>query len=321
MSERTRLELCRRLGYYPFSAWLRKRFGCKVQKVSIHAGFTCPNRDGTCGSGGCTYCINESFSPQAGKALRPVSQQMADGMSYMRRRFKAKKFIAYFQAFTNTYASVRRLKECYDAALGFPDVVGLAIGTRPDCASEEVLDLLESYSRRVEVWVEYGLQSSHDRTLQRINRGHDFATFVDAVERTRRRPIRTGAHVILGLPGESRADMMATACRLQPLGLHGVKLHHLYIARGTEMEKEFRAGGVAVLSAPSYVKLVCDFLERLPPDVVVQRLVGDTTSGDVLVAPVWPESKATVLRMISEEFGRRGTTQGSRTSECAAMTT
>ena len=321
MSERTRLELCGRLGYYPFSAYLQQRFGCKVQKVSIHAGFTCPNRDGTCGSGGCTYCINESFSPQAGKELRPISQQMADGMAYMRRRYKAKKFIAYFQAFTNTYASVTRLKECYDAALDSPEVVGLAIGTRPDCVPEEVLDLLESYSRRVEIWVEYGLQSSHDRTLRRINRGHDFATFVDAVERTRRRAIRRGAHVILGLPGESQTDMMTTACRLQALGLHGVKLHHLYIARGTEMEKQFRTGEVSVLTAESYVKLVCDFLERLSPEVVVQRLVGDTTSRDVLVAPVWPESKATVLRMISEEFGRRGTTQGSRASECAAVTT
>jgi len=309
-----------RLGYYPFSDYLRRRFGCKVHKISLDAGFTCPNRDGTVGVGGCTYCINESFSPNVGKAQRSISEQMAEGMAYMRRRYGARKFFAYFQAFTNTYDSVDALRARYDEALAFPDVVGLSIGTRPDCVPEEVLDLVESYSRRVETWLEYGLQSANDETLRRINRGHDVATFLDAVERTRRRDIRICVHVILGLPGESRDDMMSTARFLQPLGLHGIKLHHLYIARGTPMEEEYRAGRVRVLSAQEYVSLACDFLEIIPPTVTVQRLVGDTTSTRVLIAPIWPEPKSRVLRMFTEEFARRGTTQGAALRRATAGT-
>jgi len=299
-----------RLGYYPFSDYLRRRFGCKVHKVSLDAGFTCPNRDGTLGVGGCTYCVNESFSPNVGGPRRSISEQMADGIAYMRRRYRARKFFAYFQAFTNTYDSVPALRARYDEALACPDVVGLSIGTRPDCVPEEVLDLVEGYSDRVEVWLEYGLQSAHDRTLERINRGHDVAAFLDAVERTRRRNIRICVHVILGLPGEDHDDMMATARFLQPLGIDGIKLHHLYIARGTAMERDYLAGRVRVLTAREYVRVACDFLELIPPTVTVQRLVGDTTSTDVLLAPCWPEPKSVVLGMFSEEFGRRGTTQG-----------
>ena len=179
-------ENCARLGYYPFADYLRRRFGCKVHKVSLDAGFTCPNRDGTIGVGGCTYCVNESFSSQAGRPVRPIADQMVAGMAYMRRRYKAKKFIAYFQAYTNTYDTVERLRERYDEATRFPDVVGLAIGTRPDCVSKEVLDLVESYSDRVEVWLEYGLQTAHDRTLKRINRGIVFLPV-----RTQRLPLKS----------------------------------------------------------------------------------------------------------------------------------
>ena len=214
MSESERQENCGRAGYYPFGAYLRRRFGCKVHKVSLDAGFTCPNRDGRVGEGGCTYCVNESFSPQAGKPMRSVSEQMSDGMSYMRRRYGSRKFLAYFQAFTNTYGPVERLRALYDEATARPEVVGLCIGTRPDCVPEEVLDLIESYSDRLEVWVEYGLQSAHEATLRRVNRGHDVAAFVDAVERTRRRRIHVCVHVILGLPGEIHEDMMAPSVGL-----------------------------------------------------------------------------------------------------------
>ena len=303
---------CARLGYYPFSDYLKTRFGCKVHKVSLHAGFTCPNRNGTVGVGGCTYCVNESFSPQAGKPQTPIAKQMAAGSAYMSRRYGAKKFIAYFQAFTNTYASPEILRARYDEAVSFPDVVGLSIGTRPDCAPNEVLDLIQSYTDRLAVWVEYGLQSAMDRTLDRINRGHDVAAFCDAVERTKGRGIRICAHVILGLPGENRDEMMETARVLADLGIDAVKLHHLYVSRGTAMEDEYRRGEVKVYSAEEYVDVACDFLERLPSDVVVQRLVGDTTSTDVLIAPCWSYPKSKVLRMITREFQRRGTTQGCR---------
>jgi hypothetical protein len=298
------------LGYYPFSEYLKRRFGCKVHKVSLHAGFTCPNRDGKVGVGGCTYCINESFSPQAGKPIRPVHEQMADGIAYMRGRYRAKKFFAYFQAFSNTYAPVEKLRALYDEAISFPDVVGLAIGTRPDCVPAEVLDLVESYTGKVEVWLEYGLQSAHDATLRRINRGHDFAAFCDAVKRTKGRNIRLCAHVILGLPGETREQMMQTALALQPLGLDGIKLHHLYVARGTPLEAEYRAGRLRLFSAREYVEVACDFLERIADSVAVQRLVGDTTSEGVLIGPAWPETKGEIFRLISEEFQRRGTRQG-----------
>jgi len=308
-------------GYFAFGDYLRQRYGCKVHKVSLHAGFTCPNRDGTKGVGGCTYCVNESFNPQAGRPLRSIREQMVEGMAYMRRRYGAKKFFAYFQAFTNTYAAPEILRAKYDEAVAFPDVVGLSIGTRPDCVPDEVLDLVQSYTDRLEVWLEYGLQSAHDRTLRRINRGHDVAAFVDAVERTRGRGIRIGVHVILGLPGETWEDMMYTARFLQGLGIDGLKLHHLYIARHTAMESEFRAGRIRLFSAEEYVAVACDFLERTPAGVVIQRLVGDTTSTDVLVAPHWPHTKTRVLQMFTQEFQRRGTCQGARVPEEACLHT
>jgi hypothetical protein len=300
------------LGYYSFGQYLHERYGCKVHKVSLHAGFTCPNRDGHVGVGGCTYCANESFSPQAGKPHRPIREQMSDGIEYMRRRYRAKKFFAYFQAFSNTYAPVERLCALYDEAADFPDVVGISIGTRPDCVPDEVLDLVQSYTDRLEVWLEYGIQTIHDRTLLRVNRGHDFATFKDAVQRTKGRNVLICAHVILGLPGESHEEMMETADALQALGIDGIKLHHLYIARGTVMETEYNAGEVKLFQPEEYVRTACDFLERIPRHVVVQRLVGDTTSGHVLVAPSWPQTKTEILRMFTEEFTRRGTSQGCR---------
>jgi uncharacterized protein len=298
------------LGYYPFSEYLKRRFGCKVHKVSLHAGFTCPNRDGTLGVGGCTYCVNESFSPQAGKPVRPVREQMAEGIAYMRARYRAKKFFAYFQAFSNTYAPVEKLRALYDEAIAFPDVVGLDIGTRPDCVPNEVLGLVESYTSKVEVWLEYGVQSAHDATLRRVNRGHDFAAFADAVERTKGRNIRLCAHVILGLPGETREQIMQTALALQPLGLDAIKVHHLYVARGTPLEEEYRAGRLRLFTAREYVEVACDFLERIPDTVAVQRLVGDTTSQGVLLAPTWRETKTEIFRLITQEFQRRGTCQG-----------
>lgn len=296
--------------YYPFSEYLRRLFGAKVYKVSLDAGFTCPNRDGTKGFGGCAYCVNESFSPNAGRKL-PIGNQMRRGMEFMRSRYGAEKFIAYFQAFTNTYADVETLRRCYDEALRFPDVVGLSIGTRPDCVPDEVLDLIEGYTQRYHVWVEYGLQSRHNRTLDLVNRGHHYEDFVDGVERSRGRGINICAHVILGLPGESGDDMMETGRAVSSLGVQGIKLHHLYVAKHTPMETLYRLGKIDVLSHDEYIRLACDFLERISPDITIQRLVGDVTS-DMLVAPKWPVSKEEVLRGITEELVRRGTCQGAK---------
>ena len=296
--------------YYPFSEYLKRVFGLKVYKVSLDAGFTCPNRDGKKGFGGCMYCVNESFSPNAGRPIS-IGEQMRRGMEFMRSRYRAEKFIAYFQAFTNTYADVETLRRCYEEALRFPDVVGLSIGTRPDCVPDDVLDLIRGYASRCHVWVEYGLQSMHDATLDFINRGHHYGDFVDAVRRTRERGINVCAHVILGLPGESREDMMETARGVSSLGVEGIKLHHLYVARHTPLETLYRLGKIDVLSHDEYIELAADFLERISPDITIQRLVGDVTS-DMLVAPKWPVSKEVVLRGITEELVRRKSCQGAK---------
>jgi len=294
--------------YRRLSEYLRRRFGARVRKIPLDAGLTCPNRDGTKGVGGCAYCVDETFSPSAGR--RSVAEQVAAALA--RPRKPGDRFIAYFQPASNTYAPVDRLREMYDQAVSAPEVVALAVGTRPDCAPDPVLDLLQSYTGRVDVWVEYGLQSAHDRTLARINRGHGFAEFADAVERTRGRGLRIGAHVILGLPGETRQDMMETAGRLDALSVDAVKLHHLYVARGSALEPEYAAGRLRVLSEAEYVPLACDFMERLSQNVVMDRLIGESLRPEMVVAPRWTWSKAQVIQAIVDEFRRRGTAQGAR---------
>ncbi|NOZ21452.1 MAG: TIGR01212 family radical SAM protein [Planctomycetes bacterium] len=301
----------RQLRYYPFSQYLKKRFGCRVHKVTLHAGFTCPNRDGTCGVGGCIYCVNQSFSPVAGKSDTPIREQMKRGMKFLRRRSGPQKFIAYFQPFSNTYADVETLKARYDAALCDDAIVGISIGTRPDCVPDAVLDLVQSYTDRYEVWLEYGIQSIHERTLRLINRGHLFDAFEDAVQRTRGRGIKICAHTILGLPGETRDDMIETSRAVSDLGVDGIKLHHLYVAKETPLHEMYKRREVRVMSAEEYVPLVCDCLEVIRSDVAVQRLVGDT-HGDMLVAPVWPQKKSAVFAAISAELRKRGSYQGAK---------
>jgi radical SAM protein (TIGR01212 family) len=227
----------------------------------------------------------------------------------MARRFKARKFIAYFQSYTNTYAPVDCLARLYEEALAVDDVVGLFIGTRPDCAGDAVLDLLAGYARRHLIWVEYGLQSACDATLRRINRGHDAACFTDALKRTRRRNLPVCAHVILGLPGETRGDMLDTARFLADQGVEGVKIHLLYVVRGTPLDKLYRHRRFDCLEQAQYVALVCDFIERLPPQTVIQRVTGDPHA-DELVAPAWALRKREILDQIHRLFELRGSRQG-----------
>ena len=298
--------------YYPFSYFLKEKFPFKVHKISIHAGFTCPNRDGLAGTDGCTYCANESFSPNVGETIMPIKEQVEKGMRFLKRRYGAEKFIAYFQAFTNTYADVDTLKTRYEEALFDKDIIGLSIGTRPDCITDEVLNLINSYTEKYHVWIEYGLQSMHDRTLRLINRGHDYKAFKDAVLRTKdKENIKICAHVILGLPGEDWDDMMKTAQAVSSLGIDGIKLHHLYIAKNTAMANEYFKGNVKTMKVEEYVSLVCDFLERISPDIVIQRLVGDT-HGNFLISPIWDVSKGEVFSAITEELRRRNSYQGAR---------
>jgi uncharacterized protein len=295
--------------YNDLNTYLRNLFGCRVQKITVDAGLTCPNRDGTLASGGCIYCnIRGSGTGAHAKGLS-VAQQLISGKKSLSRRYRAKKFIAYFQSFSNTYAALPVLKSIYDEALSVEDIVGLSVGTRPDCAAEPVLDLLQNYAQHCLVWVEYGLQSASDRTLALINRGHDVQCFIDAVERTKNRGIKICAHVILGLPHETRKDILQTAATIQKLGIDGVKLHLLYVVKGTRLESLYRQGEFKCLEQQEYVDLVCDFLERIAPAMVIQRLTGDPHPAE-LVAPAWSLKKTETLGLIRQTLEKRDSWQG-----------
>jgi hypothetical protein len=295
--------------YNTFSDELKQVFGCRVHRISVDAGFTCPNRDGMVGIGGCIYCGGEGSGSFGIARGLPVAMQLEEGKKVMIRKYKAKKFISYFQPFSNTYAPVERLRVIYDEALAVKDIVGLIVGTRPDCLPFATLDLLAEYARKSWFWLELGLQSPHERTLRAINRGHDFGAFVRAVNACKERSIRVCAHLILGLPGESREEMLATAGIINALRVEGVKLHLLHIMRGTRLAEIYGRGEIRLMTRDDYVGLVCDFLERLDPRISIQRLTGD--GGKDLVAPLWSLAKFEVLNAIDLEFKRRRTRQGS----------
>jgi uncharacterized protein len=295
--------------YYDLNSYLREKFGCRVQKITIDAGLNCPNRDGTISTGGCIYC-NERGSGNGSFQLGvSIAEQLTTGKTALSKRYKAKKFIAYFQSFSNTYALIDRLKVLYDEALSVKDIVGLSIGTRPDCIDESILSLLENYAKTHLIWIEYGLQSANDPTLKMINRGHDFNSFKNAVELTKGRGIQICVHVILGLPGETAADMRRTATMLANLGIDGIKIHLLYVVKGTKMETLYQQGHYECLTMEEYAELVCDFIEVLPDSMIIQRLTGDPHPEE-LVAPRWALQKTTNLLMIQNALERRDTWQG-----------
>jgi len=280
-----------------------------VHKISIDAGFTCPNRDGTISHEGCIYCDPMGSGTGASRIGQTISEQIIVGKKRLYRRYKAQKFLAYFQAFTNTYASCEVLKSYYDEALNDPDIVGLCIGTRPDCVDEEKLQLIQSYTSKYMVWIEYGLQSIHNNTLKKINRGHTFEDFIYSIRLTQGRSIYICAHVILGLPGETREDIIETAVALANLGIDGVKIHSLYVAEDTPLASLYKSGAFQVLTQEAYIDLVVDFLERLPPHMVIQRLTGDPNPTR-LVAPEWTLKKQMTLELIKRRMETRDTYQG-----------
>lgn len=296
--------------YRDLNSYLRERFGVRVQKVTLDAGFTCPNRDGRVGVGGCLYCNARGSGTGAWAQGLTISQQLEAGMARLKKRYGAQKFIAYFQSFSNTYAPVAVLRAKYEEALAFPGVVGLSVGTRPDCLSPEILDLLAGYAQTRLVWLELGLQSAHDATLKRINRGHDVACFTRAVQEAAARGLEVVAHVILGLPGEGPKETTATARYLAGLPLMGVKIHLLYIIRGSGLEQLYREGRYQPLTLEEYVHQAADFLELLPPNFVIHRLTGDPHPEE-LVGPEWCRDKHRVLQALKAELARRGTRQGS----------
>ncbi len=297
--------------YFDLNTWYRQRYGCRVHKISLDAGLDCPNRDGTLARTGCIYCNPRGSGTGANAKGHSITRQIAEAKVYLTKRYKTNKFIAYFQSFTNTYAPVDELARIYDEAVRDPDIIGLSIGTRPDCVDDEVLDLLTTYARKRLVWLEYGLQSIHDDTLARIQRGHDFDSFSNAVERTQGRNIFICAHVILGLPGETPRHMHQTASRLASMRIDGVKLHLLYVVRGTELETMLKQGTYTCLTQATYVSLVCDVIERLSAEMVIHRLTGDPHKKE-LVAPRWALEKSRTIEMINETLIQRNTRQGSR---------
>ena len=299
--------------YNDFSTSLRHEFGCRVQKITVDAGFSCPNRDGTLSKTGCLYCNGRGAGSGAANRGRSIEAQIREGKARMAARYKAKKFIAYFQAFTNTYAPVEVLKRRYEDALQDPDIVSLAIGTRPDCVDPMKLALIESYTSTHTVWIEYGLQSARDGTLRQINRGHTVEDFVHAVDLTQGRDIRICAHVILGLPGESLQDAVRTARLLAHLRVDAVKIHNLYIEADTPLASLFKRGRYLPLSQETYVDWVIHFLEHLHPETILQRLTGDPDPR-TLIAPSWATRKGQTLSMITQGLEDRQTFQGRRYS-------
>lgn len=290
-----------------FGQAMLARYGERVHKVAIDAGFTCPNRDGTIGRGGCTFCNNVSFSPN-GRQPDFIADQIESGRQVLRKRTGAKKYIAYFQAYTNTYADVCELTRLYDEALKEPDVIGLDVGTRPDCVPDKVLDLLASYQDRgYEVWLELGLQSAFDETLDRVNRGHGFAEYEEAISKARSRGLKVCTHLILGLPGETTEHHIASHQRVLELGVDGLKFHPLHVVKGTQLANEWRRGEYQPITMADYVSDVVELINRTPDDVIFHRLTG-TASSDVLLAPKWCSKKWQVLNSITaalaEQAGR-----------------
>lgn len=297
--------------YYDFGSFLSQYFEGKVQKISIHAGFTCPNRDGSKGTGGCTYCNNQTFNPDYCKPEFGIRRQLEDGISFFARKYPQMRYLAYFQAYTNTYGELEQLKAMYDEALSVEGVVGLVIGTRPDCMPTDLLDHIERLSHKTFVMVEYGIESANDQTLQHINRGHDFATAIDAIRRTHERGILVGGHLILGLPGEDHDELMRQADAIASLPLDMVKLHQLQLIRGTRMAREFEQcpEDFHLYGVDEYIDLAIDYIERLPDTMVIERFISQSPRA-LLIAPDWGMKNYQFVDRLRQRMQERGAYQG-----------
>ena len=305
-----------RFYFNEFGTYLSSIFGCKVQKITLDAGFTCPNRDGKVGRGGCTYCNNQTFNPSYCHRHLSVTEQMAKGISFFSRKYPSMRYLAYFQAYTNTYDSLENLKGRYEEALSVDGCVGIVIGTRPDCMPDDLLEYLQELRERTFVLVEYGIESTDDSTLLRINRGHDYACAVDAVRRTAARGIPVGAHIILGLPGEGRNELMRQAELLSGLPLTTLKLHQLQLIRGTKMASEYAGspGDFSLFALDDYIETVVDYVERINPKFVLERFASQSPK-ELLIAPDWGLKNHELVDQIKRRMRERNTWQGRLFSE------
>jgi uncharacterized protein len=296
-----------------YSNYFRKMYGGRLQKVSIDAGFTCPNRDGTSGTGGCTYCNNDAFNPSYCNPMKSVTRQLSEGIGFLKKRYREPaSYLAYFQAYSNTYAPLHRLRSLYEEALSFPGITGLVLGTRPDCVDNEKLNYFRELSEKYFVTIEYGVESCYDKTLKRINRGHSFIQAADAIKMTADKGIKTGAHFIFGLPGESREEMLNEAEIISELPLHTLKFHQLQIIKGTLMEKEFLENpkDFNLFSFDDYVDFFILFLEKLNPQIVVERFTGESPPG-FLLEHKWNKKRTDeIVRIIERKLVERNTWQG-----------
>ena len=295
--------------YNDYGAWIRRQFPFRVQKISIDAGFSCPNRDGSISSGGCSFCDNRTFNPSYCQPEKSITQQLEEGKRFFARKYPDMKYLAYFQAYSNTYGTLDDIKRKYEEALAVEDVVGLVIGTRPDCADNKVLDYIESLSKHCFTIVEYGVESVSNDTLRRINRGHTFECSREAIERTHSRGITTGAHIILGLPGEDTEENIRQASIVSSLPIDILKIHQLQVIRGTRLAKEFEVHPFRLFTADEYADVVISYLERLRPDIIVERFVSQSPS-DMLLAPKWGIKNHEFTNIVVNRMKKKGTWQG-----------
>ncbi len=296
--------------YLNYNQVLKSEFSERVQKISINAGFTCPNRDGSKGTGGCTYCNNQTFSPDYCKPTKTITQQIEEGIDFF-KKYKSQIYLAYFQSYTNTYDSLDKLKAIYEEALSHPKVVGIVVGTRPDCVNDEILDYFAGLSKRCYVMVEYGIESTDDRTLEFINRGHDYACAEEAIRATAARGIRTGAHLILGLPHESRETILSHATKISKLPLTAIKLHQLQLVKSTKMARQYAENPewFKLYTADEYIDLVIDFIELLNPRIAVERMISQSPPGFV-IAPDWGLKNFEFIVKVENRLAQRNARQG-----------
>ncbi|MCW8935066.1 MAG: TIGR01212 family radical SAM protein [Gammaproteobacteria bacterium] len=287
-----------------FGQSLLKKYGERIHKISLNVNLTCPNRDGTKGIGGCTFCNNVSFSPNA-RDHKSITDQLSAGREVILKRTGAKKYLAYFQAYTNTYGDVADLKKLYDLALSEKDIIGLSIGTRPDCVPDEVLDLLANYQAQgYEIWLELGLQSSFDETLKKVNRGHGFKEYYEAIHKANKRNLKVCTHLIIGLPGENQEHFQMTLNRVLSEGVSGLKLHPLHVVKGTQLAREWSRGEYKPINENDYVQIAADLIEMTPDEVIYHRVTG-TASNDILLAPNWCSKKWDIINSITRELHKR----------------
>jgi len=295
-----------------YSSYIKRQFSQRVQKLSLDVGFSCPNRDGTIGTGGCTYCFNKTFNPDYCKPDRSIRQQLEQGIAFFEKKYQTQKYLAYFQAYTNTYANIEILKRLYNEALAVDKIIGLAIATRPDCINAETLDLLEQLAENHYVVVEFGVESTKNETLNLINRGHNFQQTIEAIEQTDlRKKIKIGAHLILGLPSETREEMLTHARKLSELPLHTLKLHQLQIIEGTAMHKLFSEQNNLFIkfTVEQYVDLVVDFIELLNPEIIIERFISESPR-NLLISPRWNLKNFEIICKIEKRLLERNTWQG-----------